>query len=97
MPYLYDKRSAIAHQAPSFNTGSPTIYLFTFKNKYYNQYLTEDIGEPNLEKQINKAITLFQVSDNMKQFWQNFKKMKDRQNGQLELPFDFDDNGHTKE
>lgn len=67
------------------------------RTERYHQYLTEDIGEPNLEKQINKAITLFQVSDNMKQFWQNFKKMKDRQNGQLELPFDFDDNGHTKE
>lgn len=67
------------------------------RTERYHQHLTEDIGEPNLEKQINKAITLFQVSDNMKQFWQNFKKMKDRQNGQLELPFDFDDNGHTKE
>lgn len=67
------------------------------RTERFHQYLTEDIGEPNLEKQINKAITLFQVSDNMKQFWQNFKKMKDRQNGQLELPFDFDDNGHTKE
>lgn len=49
------------------------------RTERYHQYLTEDIGEPNLEKQINKAITLFQVSDNMKQFWQNFYKMKERQ------------------
>lgn len=63
----------------------------------YHQLLTTDIGEPNLEKQINKVITLFQVSDNMKQFCDNFKKMKMHQIGQMEIPFDFDENGHTKE
>lgn len=66
------------------------------RTERYHQSLTLDIGEPNLEKQINKVITLFQVSDNMKQFWDNFKKMKMRQIGQMELPFDFDENGHTK-
>lgn len=63
----------------------------------YHQLLTTDIGEPNLEKQINKVITLFQVSDNMKQFCDNFKKMKMRQIGQMELPFEFDENGRIKE
>lgn len=63
----------------------------------YHQYLTADIGEPNLERQINKIVTLFQVSDNMKQFWDNFKKMKLRQIGQMEIPFLFDEEGHTKE
>lgn len=63
----------------------------------YHQLLTTDIGEPNLEKQINKEITLFQVSDNMKQFCDNFKKMKMRQIGQMELPFEFDENGRIKE
>lgn len=63
----------------------------------YHQLLTIDVGEPNLEKQINKVITLFQVSDNMKQFCDNFRKMKMRQIGQMELPFEFDENGHTKE
>lgn len=63
----------------------------------YHQYLTTDIGEPNLERQINKIVTLFQVSDNMKQFWDNFKKMKMRQIGQMELPFQFDEKGHTKD
>ena len=62
-----------------------------------NQETELNVGEPNLEKQINKVITLFQVSDNMKQFWDNFKKMKMRQIGQTELPFDFDENGHTKD
>ena len=63
----------------------------------YHQLLTTDIGEPNLERQINKVITLFQVSDNMKQFCDNFKKMKMRQIGQMELPFEFDENGRIKE
>lgn len=63
----------------------------------YHQFLTTDVGEPNLDKQIGKVITLFQISDNMAQFWANFQKMKMRQIGQQELPFDFDDNGHTKE
>ena len=67
------------------------------RTERYHQYLSEDIGEPNLEKQINKAVTLFQVSDNMKQFWSNFKKMKERQVGQLEISFEFDEKGHTKE
>ncbi|WP_455095815.1 P63C domain-containing protein [Prevotella koreensis] len=67
------------------------------RTERYHQYLSEDIGEPNLEKQINKAITLFQVSDNMNQFWSNFKKMKERQVGQLEISFEFDEKGHTKE
>lgn len=63
----------------------------------YHQLLTTDIGEPNLEMQINKVITLFQVSDNMKQFCENFRKMKMRQIGQMELPFEFDENGRIKE
>lgn len=63
----------------------------------YHQSLTIDVGEPNLERQITKVIAIFQVSDTMEQFWQNFKKMKDRQNGQLDIPFDFDEAGHTKE
>lgn len=63
----------------------------------YHQSLTLDIGEPNLERQITKIVALFQVSDNMEQFWNNFKKMKDRQSGQLDIPFEFDDNGHTKD
>ena len=67
------------------------------RTERYHQYLSEDIGEPNLEKQINKAVTLFQVSDNMKQFWSNFKRMKERQIGQLEISVEFDEKGHTKE
>ena len=67
------------------------------RTERYHQFLTLDVGEPNLEKQINKVITLFQVSDNMKQFWDNFKKMNMRQIGQTDLPFDFDEKGHTKD
>ena len=55
----------------------------------YHQSLTLDIGEPNLERQITKVIALFQVSDNMEEFWRYFYKMKDRQSGQLSIVWPF--------
>jgi len=61
----------------------------------YHQSLTTDVGEPNLAMQINQVITVFQLSNNMKQMWQLFEKLKLRQKGQLEIPFVFDDNDHT--
>jgi len=66
------------------------------KHKYF-QLLTDDIGEPHLAGQINKIITLFQLSDNMKHMWQQFEKLTLRQHGyeQLELPYHFDEKGHT--
>lgn len=63
----------------------------------YHQLLTEDIGSPHLTAQINQIVTLFQLSDNMQHMWQQFEKLRLRQNGQLELPFNFDENGHTIE
>jgi hypothetical protein len=42
-------------------------------------------------------MTLFQLSHNMKHIWQELEKLKLRQSGQLELPFTFDEEGHTKE
>ena len=60
-----------------------------------HQSLSEDIGHPALSAQITQIVTLFQLSDNMEQMWSQFKKLKERQNGQLELPFDFDESGHT--
>lgn len=62
-----------------------------------HQSLTIDIGNPHLKEQINKCITLFQLSDSMEHMWYNFKKIKDRQEGQLDLPFKFDNDGHTIE
>jgi hypothetical protein len=62
-----------------------------------HQHLTLDIGEPNLTQQLNQIITLFQLSDNMKNMWDNFNKLKLRQSGQLEIPFQFDEKGHTKD
>lgn len=76
-------------KTPKNEQGKPTAK--------FHQSLTLDVGEPNLERQITKVIALFQVSDNMEQFWNNFKKMKDRQSGQLDIPFEFDDEGHTKD
>lgn len=63
----------------------------------FHQSLTLDVGEPNLNAQINKIVTLFQLSDNMSQMWSQFEKLKLRQSGQLEIPFRFDSNGHTIE
>lgn len=67
------------------------------KTARYHQLLTVDVGEPNLNSQIQQIVTLFQLSDNMKHMWQQFEKLKQRQNGQLSLPFMFDDKGHTIE
>ena len=62
-----------------------------------HQSLTEDIGDPHLAAQINQIITLFMLSDNMKHMWQQFERLKTKQSGQLELPFKFDEKGHTVE
>lgn len=62
-----------------------------------HQLLTIDVGNPHLSAQINQIVTLFQLSDNMREMWSNFQKLKSRQSGQLELPFSFDQKGHTKE
>jgi len=67
------------------------------KTVRFHQLLTEDIGNPHLTAQINQIVTLFRLSDNMKHMWQQFEKLKARQNQQLELPFSFDENGHTIE
>jgi hypothetical protein len=65
------------------------------KTARYHQLLTDDIGSPHLTAQINQVVTLFQLSDSMEHMWQQFDKLKTRQSGQLELPFKFDDKGHT--
>lgn len=67
------------------------------KTARLHQSLTIDIGNSHLKEQINKCITLFQLSDNMEHMWYNFKKIKDRQKGQLNLPFEFDKEGYTIE
>jgi len=67
----------------------------TPKNARLHQSLTLDVGEPNLTAQINQILTIFRLSDNMKEMWSNFKRMNDRKNGIMELPFDFDDEGST--
>jgi len=44
----------------------------------YHQWLSWEVGVPILDKQINKIITLFQLSDNMNDVWSGFEKMKSR-------------------
>lgn len=69
------------------------------KTARYHQYLTLDVGEPNLSNAINQAITIFMLSSSMKEMWYNFNRLKERQFGQLSLPLkvDFDEKGHLKE
>lgn len=63
----------------------------------YFQFLTDDYGSPHLKAQINKIITIFNMSDNMEDMWKNFEKAKSRQMNYLEPPYKFDENGHTVE
>lgn len=67
------------------------------KKTQMHRLLTDDIGNPHLKAQINQMIILFQLSDDMKHMWNQFEKLKMRQSGQLELPFNFDEKGHTIE
>ena len=67
----------------------------TPKSARLHQSLTADIGQPELANQITQVVTVCRISDNMQQMWSNFEKLQSRQAGQLELPFDFDENGHT--
>jgi hypothetical protein len=68
------------------------------KTARFHQLLTDDIGNPHLTAQINSIVMLFRLSDNMKHMWQQFEKIKNKvETNQLELPFTFDDKGHTIE
>lgn len=67
----------------------------TPKSARLHQSLTSDIGQPELAAQITQVVTIFRLSDNMKQVWANINKLHLRQAGQLEIPFEFDENGHT--
>lgn len=67
----------------------------TPKSARLHQSLTADIGQPELAAQITQVVTIFRISDNMGQVWAHMEKLRSRQSGQLELPFEFDENGHT--
>lgn len=60
----------------------------------FHQSLTPDVGNPHLEEQIKKIITLFQLSDNMEHMWAQFEKLQKRQQWQMELWFKFDEKWH---
>jgi hypothetical protein len=62
-----------------------------------HQNLTPDVGDEHLAAQLNQTLTLFQLSDNMQHMWQQFRKLKERQMGQIEIPFTFNSKGHTIE
>lgn len=76
-------------KTPKSESGNYTARFF--------QSLTPDTGNPHLTAQIQQVVTLFQLSDTMEHMWSQFEKLKIRQSGQFELPFQFDKKGHTKE
>lgn len=67
----------------------------TPKSARLHQNLTSDIGQPELSAQITQVVTIFRISDNMAQVWGYVNRLNARKSGQLELPFEFDDDGHT--
>jgi hypothetical protein len=76
-------------KTPKSESGNYTARFF--------QSLTPDTGNPHLTAQLQQVITLFRLSDNMEHMWQQFNRLKAMELGQVELPFKFDDKGHTKE
>lgn len=67
----------------------------TPKSARLHQSLTADIGQPELAAQITQVVTVFRLSDNMAQVWAQISRLHSRQAGQFELPFEFDEKGHT--
>ena len=45
----------------------------------HHQWLSENIGDDNLAKQIVKIVTIMKLSDNIDDFYKNFDKMKKRE------------------
>ncbi len=91
---IYDElpsgvKDELKRKTPTSEAGNKTARM--------HQFLTEDIGNNHLKSQIEQVLTLFRLSDTMKEVWYNFQKLKDRKKGKFDLPFEFDENGHTIE
>jgi len=61
-----------------------------------HSHLTED-GVEHLINQIRDTIPLMRIADTFEEFKYLFQKSIERQKGQYELPFDFDEKGHIIE
>jgi len=73
------------------------------KNKDF-QHLSMDVGHPTLSRLLQQSLTLFALSDNMKQMWWQFEKLVAHQKGYeqlgldlppIEPPYAFDEKGYT--
>lgn len=58
-----------------------------YKQRFF-QSLTPDIGHPALSSQINKVIAIMNISNNWEEFKSYFKKMVERNNGQMQINFE---------
>lgn len=79
----------LEESTPKSKSGNKTARL--------HQSLTTDIGNPSLMALIYTTVGLLQGADNMQNIWYQVEKIKNRESGQLELPFEFDEKGHTIE
>jgi len=68
---------ALKERTPKSEAGNYTAKL--------HQSLTEDIGDPHLQAQLNSVIALMQISRDWKEFLHHYNKMVSRRQGQLEL------------
>jgi hypothetical protein len=75
---------------------TPKNEKWNYKARFH-QSLTQDVWEPNLQKQITEVITLFRLSDNMQEMRSMFESLKLRKLWQYPLPFKFDEKWHTIE
>lgn len=66
-------------KTPKSNEGNYTARFF--------QSLTPDIGHPTLTAQIYKVIGIMNISNSWVEFQNNFNRMVDRNNGQMEIDF----------
>jgi P63C domain len=61
------------------------------RKRRHHQFLTDDIGNPHLEKHVASAITLMKISSSYKGFKKHLDKALPVPKSQLQLPFGDDD------
>ena len=57
-----------------------------YREKRHHQYLTENVGIPHLDRHLTKLITVMELSNNIGEFEENFKRVFNNMN-QMKLPF----------
>ncbi|GAN86216.1 P63C domain-containing protein [Komagataeibacter intermedius] len=70
---VYDRLpKGVAEEIRSYNPVDPNTKRRRFK---HHQFLTEDIGNPHLEKHVSKVVGLMQASENWREFKHLFRRV----------------------